>query len=216
MEEFVALLTKPYQHTDISAIVLEILAVIFGITNVFLTKKENIKSFFFGIGSTLIFIYLCFQNHLYGDIIINVYFTLMSLYGFYQWSRKDENNTQISVSRTTWKDWQKAFYIFVASFLFVLTIYKFNDRISDITGWMDTFTTSIFFAAMWLSAHKKLECWFLWMTGNLISIPLYFSKGLLFASFLFCVYFTLAVVVYFDWKKKSTKLSDKLVLQEGL
>ena len=74
-----------------------------------------------------------------------------------------------------------------------------------ITPFLDTFTTGIFFAAMWLMANKKIEHWLLWIGGNIISIPLYFIKGLGFSGIQFTIFLGLAILGYIEWKKSLNK-----------
>ena len=69
------------------------------------------------------------------------------------------------------------------------------------TPFLDTFTTGIFFAAMWLMALKKIENWTLWIVGNIVSIPLYFVKGYGFTGIQYFIFLILAIQAYDIWKK---------------
>ncbi len=190
----------PYQTATTLNIVLEICAVVFGIASVIYAKKESILVYPTGIISTIIYVYICYQFTLYGDLIINIYYTFMSVFGWYMWSRMMENN-QLHISRTTKHDKLKAFGIFASTAIFVVLVYRYFDRFDRMTDYFDTFTTGIFFAAMWLMANKKLAHWSLWIVGNLISVPLYFIKGLGFSGIQFTVFLILAYQGYFTWKK---------------
>ncbi len=190
----------PYQTATTLNIVLEICAVVFGIASVIYAKKESILVYPTGIISTMIYVYICYQFTLYGDLIINVYYTFMSVFGWYMWSRMIENK-QLHISRTTKQDKLKAFGIFASTALFVVLVYRYFDRFDRMTDYFDTFTTGIFFAAMWLMANKKLAHWSLWIVGNIISVPLYFIKGLGFSGIQFTVFLILAYQGYFTWKK---------------
>ena len=146
----------PYKTATTLNIVLEILAVVFGIASVWFAKKEHILVYPTGIISTAIYVYICYQFTLYGDLIINIYYTLMSLYGWYMWTRLVENHP-IEITRTTKKDKLKALGIFMFTALFVVCVYLYFNRFDRITDYFDTFTTGIFFAAMWLMANKKIS-----------------------------------------------------------
>ena len=191
---------EPYQTATAFNIGLEICAVVFGIASVIYAKKESIFVYPTGIISTIIYVYICYQFTLYGDLIINIYYTLMSIFGWYMWSRLFENK-HLDITRTTKKDKLKAFGIFASTSFFVVLVYLYFNRFDRITDYFDTFTTGIFFAAMWLMANKKLAHWSLWIVGNIISVPLYFIKGLGFSGIQFTVFLILAYQGYFAWKK---------------
>ena len=191
---------EPYRTATILNIVLEICAVVFGIASVIYAKKESILVYPTGIISTIIYVYICYQFTLYGDLIINIYYTLMSIFGWYMWT-KLVGDYHIEITRTTKKDKIKAFGIFASTALFVIFVYLYFDRFDRITDYFDTFTTGIFFAAMWLMANKKLAHWSLWIAGNIISVPLYFIKGLGFSGIQFTIFLILAYQGYISWKK---------------
>jgi len=231
LNEIIHFFTEPYQSASTLNILLEFIAALFGIISVFYAKKENILVFPTGIISTALYVYLLSQWNLYGDLIINIYYTLMSIYGWYMWSRIiDENNSHIPISRTNTTDKFKAFGIFLFTSIFVIIVYRYynvmpnnlnfsqsvhyailnitSGSLADfrkITPFLDTFTTGIFFAAMWLMANKKLENWILWIAGNIVSIPLYFVKGYGFTGIQYIIFLVLAILGYLAWKKHLNK-----------
>ena len=227
MHTLIDFFIDPYKNAEIHHIILEILAALFGVISVFYAKKENILVFPTGIISTGIYVYLLAQWSLYGDLIINIYYTLMSIYGWYIWSKFIDNKKQhISISRTNFRDKLKTIGIFIFTSIFVILIYRhydvmpnkfgFSESLSfaytnmtsgsmedfrKITPFLDTFTTGIFFAAMWLMANKKIENWILWIVGNIASIPLYFIKGYGFTGIQYTIFLILAIQGYIVWKK---------------
>ena len=207
MKEVLITILESYALKSPIIIFLEILAVFCGITSVFFAKKESILFYPIGLISNFIYIYLCLQFHLLGDVLINIYFASMSIYGWYLWSLPKEHS-QIYISQSSSKDWFKAFGLFVITLAFVSSVYKLNDRFDQLTDFADTLTTAIFFVAMWLGARKKIENWLLWMLGHAISIPLYLDKGLVLTSIQFCVFFIIAILGYIQWKKKLTQNSN--------
>lgn len=200
MSEIFDFFIDPYRTASTLNILLEICAVVFGIASVIYAKKESILVYPTGIISTIIYVYICYQFTLYGDLIINIYYTLMSVFGWYMWTRLAGDN-HIEITRTTKKDKIKAVGIFASTALFVIFVYLYFDRFDRITDYFDTFTTGIFFAAMWLMANKKLAHWSLWIAGNIISVPLYFIKGLGFSGIQFTIFLILAYQGYTAWKK---------------
>ncbi len=204
MNEIVDFLIEPYRTATTLSIILEILAVIFGVASVWFAKQESIWVYPTGIISTAIYVYICFQFTLYGDLIINIYYTLMSIYGWYMWSKLIKGQ-HIEITASSKKDIIKALVIFISTAAFVICVYLYFNRFDRITDYFDTFTTGIFFAAMWLMANKKIEHWLLWIGGNIISIPLYFIKGLGFSGLQFTIFLILAYLGYKEWKKTLDK-----------
>lgn len=195
---------EPYRAATAADITVEILAVGFGIASVWYAKKEHLLVYPTGIISTALYVYICYNFTLYGDLIINIYYTLMSIYGWYMWTRV-VNNHHIEITRTSKKDKLKALGIFSFTAVFVIAVYIYFDRFDRLTDYFDTFTTGIFFAAMWLMANKKIEHWILWIGGNIISVPLYFIKGLGFSGIQFTIFLILAYLGYKSWKKTLDK-----------
>jgi len=201
MQDLINFFIEPYQNAGALDIFLEIVAVIFGVLSVYYAKLERIAVFPTGIISTLIYIYICWIYSLYGDFIINSYYTLMSIYGWILWS-KTETKDELQISRATKNDWKKASFIFCSTAILVITVYKYFDRFDRLTDYSDTLTTGIFFAAMWLMANKKIEHWWLWIIANAVSIPLYLVKGLGFTALQYTLFLILAYQGYLSWKKK--------------
>lgn len=236
MNEIIDFFLEPYKSATTLNIILEFIAALFGVVSVFYAKKENVLVFPTGIISTGIYVYLLSQWNLYGDLIINIYYTLMSIYGWYMWSKIiDDESNHIPISRTSRVDKLKAFGIFIFTSVFVIVVYRyynvmpnhlgFSESISyaseklfsgnltnfrEGTPYLDTFTTGIFFAAMWLMANKKIENWTLWIAGNIISIPLYFAKGYGFTGIQYTIFLILAIQAYFIWKKNLDKKKQTL------
>ena len=128
----------------------------------------------------------------------------MSLYGWYIWSFKvSVDNIIISTSKAI--DFVKGGGIFLSTIMMISCVYMFFDRMSYITDYLDIFTSAIFFTAMWLMANKKIEHWIFWIVGNMISIPLYYVKGLGFSSIQFTLFLILAIMGYKEWRKKLIK-----------
>ena len=186
-----------YQTLDIS---LEIIAVVFGILSVWFSKKNNILVYPTGMISTSIFTYLLFKWSLLGDMMINAYYFMMSIYGWYIWTRK-VNNIVTPISKVSSPEKITSFIIFFFSLSFVYGIYNYFDKWGSYTSYIDNFTTAVFFVAMWLMANRKIENWIFWIIGNIISIPLYFYKGLTFTSIQYIIFTVIAISGYYTWKK---------------
>lgn len=182
-------------------IILEIIAVIFGFLSVWYSKQNNILVYPTGIVSTLIFVYLLWQWELLGDMMINAYYFSMSIYGWYIWTRKVDATHFTPITSTTRKEQFQSVYIFIATLIFVFAVYEYFDKWNSWTAYVDTITTAIFFVGMWLMAKRKIENWIYWIIGDIISVPLYFYKGLTFTSLQYLVFTIIAIYGYKAWKK---------------
>ncbi|MFS4482512.1 nicotinamide riboside transporter PnuC [Hyunsoonleella sp. 2307UL5-6] len=190
-----------YSEYDSVDIVLEIIAVFFGFLSVWFSKENKILVFPTGIISTLIFVYLLLKWELLGDMMINVYYFIMSIYGWYIWMKKVDDTQVTPISRTTFNEKKISIALFIATLLFVFLIYQTFDKWTSWVAYVDTLTTAIFFVGMWLMAKRKLENWIYWIIGDIISVPLYFYKGLTFTSFQYFIFTFIAIFGYLAWKK---------------
>ncbi len=194
-------LLQQYQGYPTLFIVLEVIAVIFGFLSVWYSKQENILVYPTGIVSTVIFVYLLWQWGLIGDMLINIYYSSMSIYGWYVWTRKVDAVHFIPITRATRKENLWSILIFLGTALFTFVIYQYFDKWNDWTAYVDTFTTGIFFLGMWLMAKKKLENWIYWIIGDIISVPLYLYKGLAITSLQYLLFTIIAFYGYRTWKR---------------
>ncbi|MBM1104836.1 nicotinamide mononucleotide transporter [Aurantibacter crassamenti] len=187
-----------YETLDIA---LEIIAVIFGLLSVWFSKQNNIWVYPTGLLSTSIFVYLLLKWGLIGDMLINIYYFIMSLYGWYIWTRKIDAKNFTPITSATKKEHKISAVIFLCTIVFVFIVYQIFDKWTSWTAYVDTITTAIFFVGMWLMAKRKVENWIYWIIGDIISVPLYFYKGYTFTSFQYLIFTILAVYGYYAWKK---------------
>jgi len=192
-----------YANIDIT---LEIIGVIFGFLSVWYSKQNKIWVYPTGMVSTSIFVYLLLKWGFLGDMMINGYYFIMSIYGWYIWTRKVDATHSTPITETTKKEKQQAVILFILTMFFVFIIYQSFDKWTSWVAYVDTITTGIFFVGMWLMARKKLENWIFWIFGDIISVPLYFYKGLTFTSIQYFVFTIIAIYGYLAWKKNLNKL----------
>ena len=190
-----------YSNYQIHDIILEIIAVLLGIASVWYAKKDDILVFPTGMISTLIYVYLLWKWTLWGDMIINGYYFIMSIYGWYHWTRKKGDIIEFPISVISTNEKRISLFIFIFTVAFVVAVYHYFNKFNTWYAYVDTFVTGIFFVAMWLMAKRKIENWVFWIIGDLVSIPLYFAKGLTFTSFQYIVFTIVAVYGYLEWKK---------------
>ena len=186
---------------------LEYIAVFAGIGSVWFSRKENILVYPVGLINTCIYIYLSVRGHLYGEASVNLYYTIMSIYGWIIWSKKDntEHRPIIQIQFSTRKEWLwqllffSGFYIVIYSSLSWLK----ESFAPEAIPWADAFASATAYTGMWLMARKKVESWIWWIATNIASIPLYFIKGYVFTSVQFLVLLILAIAGLLSWRKKA-------------
>jgi nicotinamide mononucleotide transporter len=200
-----------YDNTPAHLITLEIIGVVFGFLSVWYAKRENILVFPTGIISTGIFVYILLIFGLLGDMLINAYYFVMSVYGWYVWTRKVDETHFIPVTRTTSREKRWSLFLFAGTLVFVVVIYLIFDKFNTWTAYVDTVTTAIFFVGMWLMARKKIENWTFWILGDVISVPLYLYKGLIFTSFQYLLFTLIAIFGYLAWKRNLNKSPQTLL-----
>ena len=189
-----------YQNASILQIVLEFLVFVFGIASVVLAKKENIWVYPTGLIATVITTYLLYQAKYFGDMTMNAYYSLMSLYGWYKWTAKT-NEPAVKITRTNLREKLIGFGLFVLTMVITYMVYKFFDYKLEIPNYIDIFTSGLFFTAMWYMALKKIENWTLWIIGDCIVVPLFAYRGLGMLSLQYFIFTILAVYGYLEWKK---------------
>lgn len=205
MSEIIDFLFGQYSESSTVDIVLEITAVIFGFLSVWYSKQNKVLVFPTGMISTAIFVYLLLKWELLGDMMINGYYFIMSVYGWYIWTRKVDETHVTPISRTTPKEKKISILIFIATLVFVYFVYETFDKWTSWTAYVDTITTAVFFVGMWLMARRKIENWIYWIIGDIISVPLYFYKGFTFTSLQYLLFTFIAIFGYLAWKKTLDK-----------
>ena len=201
MNEIIDFLFSQYSSYSESFVFLESFAVGMNILSVIYAKQNNILVYPTGLIGTGIFVFILFNFSLLGDMIINGYFFFMSIYGWYYWSRKKDEVFINNVSRLEKKEYKQLIYLALGSLIFIYFVYVQFDKWNSWTAYVDNITTAIFFVAMWLMARRKIESWIFWIIGDLITVPLYFYKGLTISSLQYIIFTVLAILGYISWKK---------------
>ena len=201
MNEIIDFFIDAYRETPTYLIILEAIVFVFGIMSVYYAKKANILVYPTGIICTVITVYILYVNEYFGDMMMNFYYSVMSIYGWWNWSRKKENKYVVPISRTTRKEKLIGILFFVLTMIVTYLVYKAYDYELQIPNYIDIITSGIFFTAMWYMANKKLENWTLWIIADIITIPLYAYRGLGMLSIQYLVFTILAIQGYIEWKK---------------
>jgi nicotinamide mononucleotide transporter len=183
---------------------IEIIIFIFGVLSVYFAKKENVLVYPTGIICTILSVYIMFNAKYYADMSINIYYSIMSVYGWFQW-KKITNGEVLSISRTNLKEKIIGLVLFLITAIICIYIYKFFDYKLQLNNYLDIFTTSLFFTAMWYMAKKKIENWTLWIVGNTFAVYIFFDRQLYIIAIQYIIFTILAISAYIEWKKYLAK-----------
>tara|TARA_B100000378_G_scaffold274687_1_gene269531 strand:+ start:323 stop:952 length:630 start_codon:yes stop_codon:yes gene_type:complete len=201
MQEIIDFLFQQYSDYSLTHTLLELFAVFMNILSVIYAKRNSVLLYPTGLIGTGIFVYLLFNFSLLGDMIINFYFVIMSIYGWYYWTKKKDGKFIHNVSRVSGNEYYFSILLAVISLISIYLVYEFFGKWNSWTAYVDSITTAIFFVAMWLMARRKIESWTFWFIGDIITIPLYFYKGLTISSIQYLIFSILAILGYISWKK---------------
>ncbi len=205
MSEILDFFLNAYQNTPTSSIILEAITFVFGIASVWYAKKENILVYPTGLVATIITVYLLYKAQYFGDMMMNFYYTVMSIYGWWNWSRKKDDKVIVPISRTTLKEKIIGVFLVILTMIVTFFVYKFYGNEIKTENYIDIFTSGIFFTGMWYMANKKIENWTLWIFADLITVPLYAYRGLGMLSLQYLIFTILAIQGYLAWKKSLDK-----------
>lgn len=205
MSEIIDFFLNAYSETSTLDISLEAIAFVFGIISVVYAKKENILVYPTGLVATIITVYLLYKASYFGDMMMNFYYSVMSIYGWWNWSRKKENEYIIPISRTKLKEKGIGVVLFVLTMMVTYSVYRYYGQEILIENYIDICTSGVFFTAMWYMANKKIENWTLWIIADIITVPLYAYRGLGMLSLQYLIFTILAIQGYLAWKKTLDK-----------
>ncbi|MES2747195.1 MAG: nicotinamide riboside transporter PnuC [Bacteroidota bacterium] len=193
-------LLSQYKNASTLQIVLEAIAFVFGIVSVFCAKKESIWVYPTGLIATVITVYLLYQAEYFGDMTMNFYYSIMSIYGWYKWSSAT-NEPELKITRTTFNEKIIGVGMFFLTVVVTYLVYVFFDYKLEIPNYIDIFTSGLFFTAMWYMALKKIENWTLWIIGDCIAVPLFAYRGLGMLALQYLIFTILAILALIEWRK---------------
>lgn len=184
---------------------IEFVAVLAGIISVVFSRRESILVYPTGLINTILYIYLSIKGQLFGEASVNLYYTLMSIYGWWNWSRRDTQKLHLvhitpSSRRELLQQW--LFFGMMAGVLWTLLHFIRKGFAPEAIPWADALASASAFTGMWLMTRKKIESWWWWILTNILSIPLWFVKGYVFTSVQFMVLLVLAISGLVTWKRR--------------
>ncbi len=205
MQQIFDFFLDPYRDASVFSIILEIIVFVFGILSVYYSKKENILVYPTGLIATVLTVYLLYKAGYYGDMMMNFYYSIMSIYGWWNWSRKKGGEYVVPITRTNRREKLIGFGLFLLTMLITYGVYRAFGYEIETANYIDIFTSGVFFTAMWYMAIKKLENWTLWIFADLITVPLYAYRGLGMLALQYVIFTILAIQGYIVWKRSLDK-----------
>ncbi|MEE1964155.1 nicotinamide riboside transporter PnuC [Allomuricauda taeanensis] len=178
--------------------VLQWLGTAFGVVQVLLARQNNIHNYLFGIIAILISIWVLYQSRLYADILLNLYYLVMSIYGWFYW-KMGKQKQESPIAYATKKEHGIAIGIVLGCFV-LMAYWLAGHTDSDVPYW-DAVVCAFAWAGMWLMAKRKIENWIYLNISNLISVPLLIYKELYVYAGLTTFLFLVAISGYIKWKK---------------
>lgn len=184
--------------------VLEILAVVFGLLSVYFTVKQKIWCWPTGLIMVGIYIYIFFNVKLYSDMMENVLYVFLQIYGWYFWvyGNKNKKNT-VPVTRlkaTGIVFWSMIIVAGTAILGFIMAT-----KTDASLPYLDALTTVMSLTAQIIMSQKKLENWVLWITVDVLALFIYSYKGLYLTTGLYAVFLILAISGFIEWRKSMKK-----------
>jgi nicotinamide mononucleotide transporter len=179
----------------------ELISSLAQIISVWYAKKNNILVYPSGIIGVLLGAYVCFNAQLYADGGLNIYYFIMSVYGWYHWVQKKENQFEYPIQWCTVKERTAGVAFFLVSWVIIFFVLK-NYTNSNVPI-LDSLVSASAITAMWWMAKRKIENWIAWIFSNIVAIPLFFYKGLILFTFMYIIFLILAWLGFLEWKKKA-------------
>ncbi len=185
-------------------------ALISGILYVTLAAKENVWCWLAGLINVALFFVIAFNAQMYSDVGLQVVYFGLTLYGWQQWLANKNKEDALKITKTSPKLWSILIAITLcATILLYFLLDRFTD--TDVAFW-DALTTALSLAATWMTARKKLENWLIWIIADPIYIGLLYYKGWYLSSLLFGIYTVIAILGYFEWRRKMNLSSSHTLL----
>lgn len=178
---------------------IEVAGSILGIIYVILATKQNIWCWYTGFVNVSIYIFVFFQARLYGDMALQIFYLIMSIYGWYQWKyAKTNKNDKLAISNINKKNFFVLLIITIVLSIMFGYILTFTN--TDVPHW-DGVTTALGLVGTWMTAKKYIENWLVWIVANTLCVGIYYYKALYPTVGFYFIITLLAIIGYFQWKK---------------
>jgi len=190
---------------------LEWLGTLTGFLCVYLAAKQHILNWPISIISVLSYAYIFYHSKLYGDAVLQLYFLGTAVYGWYYWSKREQEDHKPIVSFNNREILLTVLAVIILTLLLGTFLHRMTD--SDVP-YVDGFCTAMSFVAQFLMTRKVLQNWLLWVLVDICYIPLYYHKGLFLTALLYAIFTLIAWRGYQDWKNTYLHFNFRISKQD--
>lgn len=179
--------------------IIEFIAALVGVLYIWLEIKANKWLWVVGIILPILYIYISWKSQVYGNVVVNIMYILLSIYGLQAWRNKKEKPQEDQIQ---YIEKRLGYFVLSLTFLCAIAIGPALRRFTDSPfPYVDAFATSLCFVGMWLLAQKYMEHWYCWLISNIIFCALYLYQGFTITGIIFALYTVMAVLGYYNWRK---------------
>jgi nicotinamide mononucleotide transporter len=175
----------------------EVVGFVTGGICVWLTVREHIANWPIGLVNNLVFFVLFWRGRLFADATLQVFYLALGIYGWWSWRYGGAKRTELIISLATRSECLALFAIIP---LATWGLSQFLVAVQGAAPFWDALTTVISLAAQYLMCRKRLEHWLLWMTADVIYVPLYLSRHLTLTALLYFVFLLMCIVGWRQWR----------------
>lgn len=188
---------------------IELIAVLLGLISVGLTVRQHIACFPVGIVMVILYAYVFYGAKLYSDMLLQIIYVILQVWGWYQWTKGSNNNNALPVS---WLNNPQRTASFLAIAITTLLLGTFMYRQTDAAlPYIDASTTAISLAAQGMMTYKKIDNWILWIIADIVYVFVYIERSLPLTAALYAVFLVMAIVGLWTWQREATKLRQPII-----
>ena len=181
---------------------LELIAVLLAFAMVYFNIRELHWGWPLAAISSGLYFFLFWEQRLYGDACLQIFFAVVALWGWWVWLRGIQG---VSISISTSSQQQRVVFMGSGAVLWLVTGWFLLNFTDTDVPWWDAFPTAFSIVGQFLLARKKLDNWLIWVIVNIVSVALFAWKGLWLTTLLYLVFIALSVVGWRSWR---ARLSD--------
>ena len=177
---------------------LEVVAAAFGVISVYLSTRQNIWSWPTAIVNVALYAVVFYQGRLYGQMGLQPIYLALSVYGWYQWLHGGEQHTELRVSSASPRLLATLAFLNLVAWLALAAVLRRTDAALP---WLDALLTTTSLVAQWMMTRKILENWLLWITVDVVYVPMFISQRLYATALLYGAFLVLAAMGYVEWRR---------------
>ena len=180
---------------------IEAIAAALGVVNVLLVVRRSLWNYPFGLAMVALYFFVFFDARLYSDALLQIFFFVVQLYGWWAWARADRaDDRHIVIERLSSR--LRALWaggVVAVAAAWGTAMVNLTDAAAP---YLDGSIAIASVAAQILQSRRKVECWWLWIAVDIAAIPLFLSRGLTITAALYGIFLVLALLGLREWQRK--------------